>query len=105
MRTCLPQRRAQDIVDVEVDGRAHTVAIGTYDHGAAGEVFIDGAKAGTLYQALLNDASIVLSLLIQHGVAPAVIAESMGRTEDGEHTSILGVAVDLAASVSKGQRW
>ena len=103
MRTRLAQRRPQDIIDVEFDGRGHTVAIGTYDHGAAGEVFIDGAKAGTLYQALLNDASIILSLLIQHGVKPAAIAESLGRTEDGERTSILGVAADLAASVSRGQ--
>ena len=58
--------------------------------GPPGEVFGAGGKAGSEMDGLLDDACIVISILLQHGVDPQ-FAASMGRLGDGHQpASIFG---------------
>jgi len=51
--------------------------------------------------ALLADACVVVSCLIQHGVEPREMASSMGRLGNAEPASIIGAVIDLAAGMSQ----
>ena len=45
--------------------------------------------------AILDDSSVALSLLLQHGVKPCNIAKSMSRVRDGDAASVIGALADL----------
>src|SRR5690349_18975678 len=96
-RERLSDRRAAATVKVEHGGSPFTVTIGFYPDGRPGEVFTHGIRTGSGLDALLADACVLLSLLMQHGVGPAQIATSMGRSGSAEAASIIGAVVDLAA--------
>ena len=51
---------------------------------------------------LLDDACVVLSLLLQHGVEPQALAHSMGRLDGGAAASVIGALVDLVAVYDNG---
>jgi hypothetical protein len=53
--------------------------------------------------ALLADACVVVSCLIQHGVEPHVLATSMGRLGNTKPASVIGAVVDLVATASVAQ--
>jgi hypothetical protein len=79
--------------------RSYSVTIG-FDlaNNRIGEVFTHGAKVGSAMDAILDDACVTLSLLLQHGVEPAALAGSMGRLGDGKTpASIIGTLADLLA--------
>jgi hypothetical protein len=79
------------------DGRCYAVSLG-FDPADSwlGEVFADGAKVGSNMDGILDDACIAVSLLLQHGVAPASLAGTMGRLGDGKTpASIIGALADL----------
>jgi hypothetical protein len=97
-RTRLPNRRAAETVELEHGGQRFTVTVGFYPHGRPGEVFVHGIRTGSNLDALLADACVVVSCLIQHGVEPRELAHSMGRLGNAEPASIIGAVVDLAAS-------
>ena len=78
-RVKLPDRRAAESVSVEHGGTRFTVTIGFYPDGRPGEVFIHGIRTGSNLDALLADACVVMSCLIQHGADPRHLAASMGR--------------------------
>ena len=46
---------------------------------------------------MLDDLGVLLSLLLQHGVAPAQLAHSVGCMH-GKPASVVGVLVDLLAN-------
>ena len=76
------------------------VTIGYYPDGRPGEVFTHGSKTGSALDALLADACVVVSCLIQHGVEPRELATSMGRLGNAEPASIVGAVIDLTAAAS-----
>jgi hypothetical protein len=80
------------------------VTIGFYPDGRPGEVFTHGIRSGSNLDALLADACVVVSCLIQHGVEPHEIAASMGRLGNAEPASIIGAVIDLAATMSQAPR-
>ena len=57
-----------------------------------------GAREGSQLDALLDDSSILISLLLQHGIEPAEISKSMSRIRDGEAASVIGALADLLAA-------
>ena len=61
------------------------------------------ANSGSTLDALLADACVVVSCLIQHGVEPQDLAASMGRLGNAEPASIIGAVVDLVAAASIAQ--
>jgi hypothetical protein len=78
-RQRLPNRRPAETVELEHLGTRFTVTVGFYADGRPGEVFTHGIRTGSSLDALLADACVVVSWLIQHGVDPRDLAPSMGR--------------------------
>ena len=75
-----------------------TAVPGFYPNGRPGEAFTGNAKVGSAMDGLLDDACILVSLLLQNGVGPAALAKTVGRLEDGkEPVSVIGAIVDLLA--------
>lgn len=99
-RVKLPDRRAAETVSVEHGGTCFAVTIGFYPDGRPGEVFTHGMRTGSNLDALLADACVVMSCLIQHGVDPRDLAASMGRLGNAEPASIIGAVVDLIATTN-----
>jgi hypothetical protein len=101
-RARLPDRRAAETIEIEHLGMRFTVTIGFYPDGKPGEVFVHGTKTGSTLDALLNDACVLVSLLMQHGIEPKDFATSMGRLGNAEAASIIGAVVDLATTAHPG---
>ncbi len=99
VRQKLPNRRMNRTVELIYDGAPYAITSGFHPlTGDLREVFTHGARTGSHMDALLNDASILLSLLFQHGVNPASVTHSMGKVSaEGEPTSIIGVLASLLA--------
>jgi hypothetical protein len=85
---------------LEHDGARFMVTIGFYPDGRPGEVFTHGARSGSNLDALLTDACVVVSCLIQHGIQPRELASSMGRLGNARPASVIGAVVDLVAAAS-----
>ena len=97
VRQRLPNRRMNRTAELVYGGTRYEVTLGF--HPATGklrEVFTHGAKTGSHMDGILDDASILLSLLLQHGVEPVSIIHSLGRVSaEGEPASIIGAVGDL----------
>ena len=97
-RARLPHRRESETIDLFFAGRGFAVTIGFYPDGRLGEVFSSGVKVGSDLDAILADACVAISLLLQHGVTPAALARSMGRAGDGiTPASVIGALSDCLA--------
>lgn len=78
-RRTLPTRRPNVTTAAAWQGHALTVTIGfDPETGAPAEVFVNTDKGGDM-QAALADASVVLSIALQHNIAPADLGKSLGR--------------------------
>ena len=64
-------------------GSRYHVTVGEYEDGRPGEVWVHGAKVGSEIDALLDDASILMSVLIQVGYDTEDIKHSLGREFTG----------------------
>ena len=101
-RQRLPDRRPSETADLDFNGACYAVTFGYFPDGRPGEVFTGDAKAGSSMEAVLDDACILVSLLLQHGVGPAALAKTMGRLGDGTApASVIGAIVDLLADRSE----
>ena len=96
-RTRLPNRRPNETVELMFNDTRYAVTVGYYpDTTCIGEVFTHGAKVGSNMDAILDDACVALSILIQYGAEPDGLASSMGRQGDGQApASIIGALADL----------
>lgn len=79
MRNRLPDRRPNVTVSITWSGHPLDVTVG-FDPmtGDPREVFANTPKGGDM-QAALADASVILSIALQHNIAPAELAKSLGR--------------------------
>jgi hypothetical protein len=80
VRVFLPQRRPSVTRAVTIADRPVAVTVGFYLDGRPGEVFADGPKEGSQMQAVLSDACVLVSIALQHGLPPAALAQSLGRS-------------------------
>ena len=96
-RQHLPNRRANETVDVTHDGHAYAVTLGFEPaSGEVREIFTHGAKVGSAMDGILDDVCILLSILLQHGVQPSSFVGSMGKLgHGGEPASIIGRLASL----------
>ena len=103
-RTRLPHRRPAETTALDYDGTRYMVTIGFYPDGRPGEVFTHGARSGSSMDALLADACVVVSCLIQHGAEPNDLSASMGRLGNTEPASIIGAVIDIVAASASHSR-
>jgi hypothetical protein len=102
-RLKLPHRRPAETVELAHGGMHFAVTVGFYPDGRPGEVFTHGAKVGSTIDGLLDDAGVVVSLLIQHGVEPGALADSIGRLGNRAPSSVIGAVVDTVAALEANQ--
>ncbi|NEV79287.1 hypothetical protein DYI24_19845, partial [Rhodopseudomonas sp. BR0C11] len=69
--------------------------------GPVAEVFINAQKVNSPIDALVSDAAILMSMLLQYGCPAEDIAKSMKRTPSGEASSVLGVAARLICETAE----
>jgi len=103
-RTILPARRRCETAKVTHGNHELTVSFGFSEAGHVVEVFCASGKTGVELTALVTDACILVSLLLQHGVSAENIAASMGENRaegdaDGPAASIIGQIVREAAAL------
>ena len=96
-RNRLPNRRPNETMDLMFNETLYAVTVGyNPETGRIGELFTHGAKVGSNMDAILDDACVALSMLIQYGAEPDGLATSMGRLGTGQApASIIGALADL----------
>ena len=116
-RARLPNRRPSRLETREVDGQVITACVGfdpVTDQPC--EVFLNGGKEGSQFDAMLADAATVISVALQYGVPVSALAKSVGRAPDTLTTpgsidqlnagsspaSAIGAALDLLCSFENG---
>ena len=98
-RERLPNRRHAVVLDLDYRGNRHHLAVGLYDDGRPGEVFISGARTGSDVDGLLADLGVLISRALQHGDSIEALAAGMGRLGDGTTpASIIGSILDRVAA-------
>ena len=113
IRKRLPNRRPAHTETLCVDGQASTATVGFGpESGQPRELFLTAGKEGSMLNALLADAAVVVSIALQHGIPAATLAKSIGRIPAGPVTpadlegsqpgrvpaSPIGAALDLLRS-------
>ena len=81
-RMPLPARRPSLTFAADWQGHALVVTVGfDPDTARAREVFANTERGGDM-QASLADACVIISVALQHGVAPQALAKSLGHVPD-----------------------
>ena len=117
-RRRLPNRRDNQIETLEVAGQKFHVCIGFCpETGQPREVFLNGGKEGSQFDAMLADAATCISLALQFGVPIRALAKSVGRAPDlstmpgsldqlnagRQPATAIGAAIDLLQSFDQGE--
>ena len=76
-REILPNRRASFRFTVDYDGVTYLATVSKFADGRIAEVFLDAAKPNSAVAVHANDAAVLASLLLQHGVTCAAIKHSI----------------------------
>jgi hypothetical protein len=76
-RRHLPNRRSAEIRTFEHSGCRYRVTFGCFSDGSLAEIFLDTGKLNSTLQQHADDAGVLVSLLLQHGVAPDTIKRSI----------------------------
>lgn len=100
-RELLPNRRYSESFDVNHDGLEYSVQFGFYPDGRVGEVFVSSRKIGSLAEISARDAAVLLSISLQHGVAPEKTLASLTHDEEGRPEGITGVLLERIIEINK----
>jgi hypothetical protein len=74
----LANRRLNRTIKLEHEGHQYLATAGFYPDNTLGEIFLQAqGKLGTPLQSNADNAAILASLLLQHGVDPKVIQHSV----------------------------
>jgi hypothetical protein len=76
-RRRLPNRRAAETFTFQRNGVMYRATVSFFADGGMAEIFIDAAKPGSAIAEYANDAAVLTSLLLQHGVTAAEIRHSI----------------------------
>jgi hypothetical protein len=77
-RRRLSNRRLNRRIKFEHEGHQYSATAGFYPDGITlGEIFLDTGKINTPLQQNAETSAILVSLLLQHGVAPETIRHSI----------------------------
>ena len=107
-REKLPNRRRLERHHLSVGDHDIEVDIGYSAAGKPAEVFIAGLGTGSQLSHLAQDAATLISLALQHGIRPTVLAKSIARQEAvpdaslalgevGKPATMIGAVLDLLA--------
>lgn len=96
VRELLPMRRRSETFNMRFGGQLteFAITVGYYLDGRVGEVFIDGAKAGTEMNTITHDGAVLLSLGLQYGVPLTTMQHAISRNPDSTAATIIGAVID-----------
>ncbi len=98
-RELLPNRRAAEAMDFTFRGAPYRVCAGFFPDGRLAEIFVDRCdKSGNDSGDDAKDASVAVSLALQHGTPVDTIRHAVSRTREGEPLGLIGAALDLLVS-------
>lgn len=103
IRHRLPNRRASETFDLEAQGLKFTCTVSRFPDGSLAEIFLQNHKAGSMAGINAQDAAVVCSLALQHGVPLDVIRRALMRDGSGRASGPLATALDLLAE-REGER-
>ncbi len=101
-RRRLPDRRASETFDLEAQGLSFTATVSQFDDGSLAEIFLQNHKAGSMAGINAQDAAVLASLALQHGVPLDVIRRALMRDARGRASGPLGCALDRIAGEERG---
>jgi hypothetical protein len=101
-RERLPNRRASETFDFQVEGLRYCATVSHFADGRIGEIFIGNHKVGSQCDTNVRDAALAASLALQHGCPLDVLRGALLRDVRGKAATPLGVALDLVAERSQG---
>jgi hypothetical protein len=96
-RQRLPDRRACETFEFEVDNHHYTCSYACFDDGKLAELFLSNSKAGNDLSTAARDAAIVCSFALQYGVDLDAMRAALSRDSQGRPSGVLGAALDLIA--------
>ena len=100
-RHVLPKRRLSETLEItNFDGRDIHLTVGydPNDPTRPREVFYSaGFKSGSQIEFQMQDACVMFSLLLQHGLRPEEIAKSLSRSEQPDGSMAYASVVGLIA--------
>lgn len=100
-RRRLPDRRPASVQTLQWAGKPLSIGVGYDDAGLAKEAFAYTTKVGSDLEALLQDACVLFSMLLQHGESAQSVADSLGREGIDPLAPAASVLGLLAATVAK----
>lgn len=77
IRSHLPNRRASELFRFEHSGISYTATISRFGDDRLAEIFVDHSRPNSHLAEHANDAAVLVSLLLQHGVTAAAIRHSI----------------------------
>ena len=96
-RERLPNRRAAETFELEVNGLRYTVTVGRFVDGRIGEIFVQNSKPGSTSDCYMRDAGISASLALQYGCPLETLRRALLRDPRGAPSTPIGCAFDLLA--------
>ena len=96
-RCRLPNRRQSETFDLEAQGLKFTCTVSRFPNGRLAEIFLQNHKAGSMAGINAQDAAVVCSLALQHGVPLDIIRRALMRDARGRASGPLATALDLLA--------
>lgn len=105
-RTPLPNRRHGLTVPVEHRSMTFDCTFGWSDDGHIREAFMRSTKEGNDFSALMVDACVCLSMLLQHGLTMADLVKAFGEdradgAESGPPQSAQGAIARVGAELDR----
>jgi len=95
MRERLPNRRAAETLEVEVNGLRYIATVSRFADGRLGKLFLTNHKSNSGADTAARDAAIAFSFAVQHGADPHAIRRALCRDSRSRASSPLGAALDL----------
>lgn len=99
-RQRLPNRRRSETTEIEVAGLRVAAMVGFDPSGRPAELFLSGAKDGSGLAAIMADASVVISVGLQHGILASELRKSVGRLPE----TVDGPAIPRGIADRRGAR-
>ena len=96
-RERLPNRRASEGFELELDGLHYTATFSRFADGRVAEVFLQNHKSASQSDSNARDSAIAASLALQHGCPLEVLRKALLRDARGSAETPLGCALDKIA--------
>jgi hypothetical protein len=97
-RKRLHNRRQYELIYSPFRGCHYILTLSRFPTGDVAEIFVCPGRPGSDAAADANDAAIVISLSVQHGMPLEALRRSISRIEGNEAASTAGAVPDILAA-------